>query len=283
MRRILLTVAVLLVAAACSGDDDTSVATDPGEDSGETGSDEGGTDAAGTSIEGSWTLVMLVEEGDMAIPLPEDATIGLGIDGSEVSGTGGCNRFGGSVEIREDGSFAVGDLSWTAMACQPTELMEWETRYLAALDAATTWSLEEDQLALAGPDASLAYERAPDPVDVALESTVWQLDSFYDGTGPDSSVMNQMGMEAVTLTISADAAALETPCGAAAGPAAVDADGEGSIGLALAFDADECPDEELALVDDALARLGQADRSEIDESRLILYAGDEPVIGFTAG
>lgn len=283
MRHILiLAVAVLLLAAACSADDDASVATDPGDGSGETGSDDGGPDASGTNIEGSWTLVMLVAEGDMVIPLPEDATIDLQIDGSEVGGTAACNSYGGSVEIGEDGSFVTGDLFQTEMACEPPELMEMETRYLTALDAATAWVIEDGQLTLTGPDAVLVFERTPDPVDVALENTVWQLDSFYDGTGPDGSVTNQMGMEAVTLTMSAGTATLESPCGTASGSVEVDADGRGSIRVTLTLTDQPCSDEELALLDDALARMGQADRYEIEASRLTLSSGDDPVIGFTA-
>jgi heat shock protein HslJ len=283
MRSILiLTVAVLLIAAACSSDDDTSVATDPGEGSGETGSDDGGPDAGGTDIQGSWTLVMLVEEGDMAIPLPEDATIDLRIDDSEVGGTAACNSYGGSVEIGEDGSFVASDLFQTEMACEPPELMEMETRYLTALDAATAWMIEDGRLTLTGPDAVLVFERTPDPVDAALETTVWQLDSFYDGTGPDGSVTNQLGMEAVALTISADAATLESPCGSASGTVESDADGQGSIRVMLTLTDEQCSDEERVLIDDALARLGRADRYQIEASRLTLSSGEDPVIGFTA-
>jgi heat shock protein HslJ len=278
MKRIrILVVVALLLAAACSGDDDTSVATDPDDGSVEPGPDDGG-----TSIEGSWTLVMLVEEGDMAIPLPENATIDLQIDGSEVSGTAACNQFGGSVEIGEDGSFAGSDLFQTEMACEPPELMEMETRYLTALGAATSWVIEDEELTLTGPDAVLVYERTPDPVHAELEATGWQLDSFYDGTGPDGSVTNESGMESLTLTISAGRAMLTGPCGTEEGSAEIDADGQGSIRMALTLTDEECSDEERVLLDEALVRLGRADRYQIEGSSLTLSSGEDPVIGFTS-
>lgn len=280
MKRILvLAVVALLLTAACSSDDDTSVATDPGE----TGSDDVGPDPddGGMDIEGSWTLISLVEEGDMAIPLPDDAVIDLRVDGTEIGGTAACNQFGGSVEVGEDGSFAASELFQTEMTCEPPELMETETRYLTAMAAATSWTIEEQQLTLDGPEAQLVYERTPDPVDAELEGTVWQLDSFYEGTGPDGSVTNQVGMETVTLTITAGAATVESPCGTAAGTAVLDADTPGSIGLVLTLAEEGCSDEEGALLAETLTSLGRVDRYQVEVSQLTLSSGDDPVIGFT--
>jgi hypothetical protein len=160
--------------------------------------------------------------------------------------------------------------------------MEMETRYLAALGAATSWAIEGEQLTLAGPDAVLTFERTPDPVDADLESTVWQLDSFYDGTGADGTVTNQLGMEAVTLTVSAGAAKLESPCGTVTGTGVLDADSEGSIGLALTPTDTECSDADRALLDDTLARVSRVDRYEVKASQLTLSSGEDPVIGFSA-
>ena len=280
-RLLLLTIVGLFVATACSDDDDASVATDPGDPG--AGSVEPGPDDGASAIDGSWTLVMLVEEGDMAIPLPAGATIDLRIDGTEVDGTAACNSFGGSAEIGDDGSFSASDLFQTEMACDPPELMEMESRYLAALGRATSWMIEGDQLTLAGPDAVLTFDRTPDPVDADIESTVWQLDSFYDGSGPDGAVTNHRGMEAVTLEISEGAATLQSPCGTVAGTGVLDADGQGSIGLALTAGAAQCSDADRVLLDDTLARLGRVDRYQVETDRLTLSSGDDPVIGFVAG
>ena len=62
--------------------------------------------------------------------------------GGKVSGRGGCNRYGGNVEVK-GASIIVGELVSTKMACAPA-LMDQETMFLAALQATRTYRMNED-------------------------------------------------------------------------------------------------------------------------------------------
>ncbi len=272
-----ITLVLALLAAAC-GDDDDATAVDDSTDT------DGGSDPFGSGIDGGWTLVTLVEGGDMVVPMPDDATIDLDVNGSELGGTAACNSFGGTILVLDDGSVTVSELFSTEMACDPPELMELEARYLAALGAATSWALQDGQLTLTGPSAKLVYESTPVPDAVELTETVWQLDTFYDGSGPDGSATNQMGMEDVLLTVFDDAARVESPCGVIGGSAEYEPGGSGTFALALEPDEidDDCPAEDRDLARDVLDRLDRVTAYEIEESRLTLSAVDGPVVGFVA-
>ena len=54
-----------------------------------------------------------------------------------VSGTGGCNRYSGPVEVKGS-SIHFGSLAATMMACSPA-VMQQEERFFTALAAATQW------------------------------------------------------------------------------------------------------------------------------------------------
>jgi heat shock protein HslJ len=70
----------------------------------------------------------------------------------KVSGTGGCNRFGGPIAI-EDDAVKIGPLIATRMMCEGK--METETAYFAALEAARSFALEGDNLVLKGEDGGV--------------------------------------------------------------------------------------------------------------------------------
>ena len=69
-----------------------------------------------------------------------------------VSGSSGCNRYFGSAQS-ESGRLSVGPLGSTMMACGQDGVMEQEMRYLASLQAATSYTIQGDELRL-GPSAS---------------------------------------------------------------------------------------------------------------------------------
>ena len=74
------------------------------------------------------------------------STLVFGTDG-KVSGRGGCNGYGGSVDVK-GASIILGQLMSTKMACAPA-LMDQETRFLAALQATRTYKMtEENKLVL---------------------------------------------------------------------------------------------------------------------------------------
>mgnify|MGYP001112086687 CR=1 FL=1 len=69
-------------------------------------------------------------------------------DGS-VSGTAGCNCYGGRYQIRGR-ELAFTELVNTEMACQEGGVMAQEQAYLQALGEVTTWSYMGERLALYG-------------------------------------------------------------------------------------------------------------------------------------
>ena len=80
-----------------------------------------------------------------------------------IAGDGSCNRFGGACQIDGD-KIEVGPLRSTRRACEP-EVMQQEHKFLALLAAATTWSLDGDNLVLTTPDGEIRAGRRPAPAD----------------------------------------------------------------------------------------------------------------------
>lgn len=152
------------------------------------------------SADGSWRLVSGSIEGSPIVPVPGwDVT--MDVDGTRVGGRAACNSYGGTVEAGEDGSFAVGELSWTEMACEP-DVMDVEQAVLRALLAVTSFELADGRLTVQGADAVLSFETVA-PVPVAdIVGTTWVLDSYLQGDAASS--LPSMGL--ATLRLDADGA-----------------------------------------------------------------------------
>jgi putative lipoprotein len=92
---------------------------------------------------GTW----LAEDIDGAGVIDDaQSTLEFGTDG-RVSGRGGCNRYGGTVQLN-GASLIVGQLFSTKMACAPA-LMDQETKFLAALEATRSYQMDGTKLVLA--------------------------------------------------------------------------------------------------------------------------------------
>lgn len=80
---------------------------------------------------------------------------------TEVSGSGGCNGFGGSYSADANaGSISFSELVSTLMACQAEGVGEVEAQYFAALNAATDYSVSADTLTITGAGHTLIFVRA---------------------------------------------------------------------------------------------------------------------------
>ena len=103
----------------------------------------------------TWSLLAFLEPGRTAdptapMPLPREPLPGSRItitfaDG-QVSGTAGCNQYGGSYSLN-GAALAIGDLFQTEMACMdPVGVMEQEQHYLDSLRAAIAAHVYGSQL-----------------------------------------------------------------------------------------------------------------------------------------
>lgn len=177
-------VAILLVTTACGEDGVTT----PGDGHGE--------------LEGvTWVLDRGSIE-DLAADAPAAARVDLRIDGDAVTGTSGCNTYGGSVRV-DGSSISFGDLFGTQIACDPP-LMDLESAYLAALDAVDGQRVSGFRLVLTGSDVRLEFEAASEPEPLPLVGTRWRLESL--ATGADA-VSSPVAGSAVTLELEDDGSA----------------------------------------------------------------------------
>jgi len=103
----------------------------------------GGT-AAAQLPEGEWTLTSL-----MGSPPLEGSTVTIRFEGNQVSGSAGCNSYGGQFNAGRDGSLTFDNVFSTEMACmEPEGLMEQETTYLQTLTQAASFTIADGQLEL---------------------------------------------------------------------------------------------------------------------------------------
>ncbi len=108
-----------------------------------------------TTLEGtSWILTTL----NGAEPLPDTTvTANFEADGN-LAGSDGCNRYGARYEVDGDRITITPGMS-TMMAC-PEPIMKQATDYMAALEAATSYQIQDDRLELRTADGALAADFA---------------------------------------------------------------------------------------------------------------------------
>ena len=102
--------------------------------------------ASAASPVGRW---IATEIGGIPVARGVETTLDLDVDGN-VSGHGGCNRYGGRASAEGD-TIHFGMMQSTRMAC-PAPEMNQESRFHQALFRAGAWRLEADRLELLGED-----------------------------------------------------------------------------------------------------------------------------------
>jgi len=95
-----------------------------------------------TALENTaWELESL--NGNDVLP---GTTITIEFSGDQISGSAGCNHYGGSYQARES-RLNVSDLFWTEMGClEPEGILEQEQAYLDALSAAARYQIDGEGL-----------------------------------------------------------------------------------------------------------------------------------------
>lgn len=110
-----------------------------------------------------WTLTAFEEtsgEGDMAsvsaTPVLDSTSVTLTIDEGQFSGSGGCNRYGGKVEIT-DNKLKFGPAFSTRKLCGE-EVMNQERRFLETLSKMTSYKIKGDRLTLLDENGKLSLQ-----------------------------------------------------------------------------------------------------------------------------
>lgn len=118
----------------------------------------------------NWQLIAL----DAETPVVEGSVVTLEfVEAGRVAGTAGCNRFGGSYEF-DGNTIRFSQLFSTMMLCTDDGIMEQETAYLAALEAATSFDVMGDQLIVTYGDGNVLTFTRLSP----LAGTAWELRSL---------------------------------------------------------------------------------------------------------
>lgn len=134
-----------------------------------------------------WQLVSFGAAG-AETPAVSGAPVTLAFDSSgRVSGSAGCNRYGGSYTVEGD-TLAMSELFSTRMACADSAVMQQEQSYLATLGAAAQFEQQAQQLVIdTSQGQRLIFTRVDQPTDPApaepfedLTSPVALLASYYN-------------------------------------------------------------------------------------------------------
>lgn len=147
---------------------------------------------ADTGLAGSgWKLVSIngtdVLEGS-------SITLEFGADGS-LSGSGGCNGYGGSFTIDGD-SFSVSGVMSTLMACADDAVTAQEAAYFAALQAATGYSVSGEELIISDAEGmQLVFSRL-----ATLTRASWKLVAYGTVDAPTAVIEGS----SITLTFDKD-------------------------------------------------------------------------------
>ena len=113
----------------------------------------------------AWRLVSY-RSGDQLMDTPPDATVTLRFDLPGVGGRSAINLYHGTMEFKPDATEDTPErkLAFTGFASTmmagPEPLMALEFRYLELLQAAQSWSMEDERLSLqdAGGATTLRFE-----------------------------------------------------------------------------------------------------------------------------
>ncbi len=154
-RILFLTLAALfaLALAACQPIQPQVGVTEPGA----VPQDEPPAGGVSPLVETEWRLVSMGPAGSQT-EVVEGSEVTIAFPDPEVvRGSAGCNTFSGAYELGEGNAIIFHPLAVTMMACAEAGVMEQETAFLQALEAATSFTLEAGLLFLEGPDSTLIF------------------------------------------------------------------------------------------------------------------------------
>jgi heat shock protein HslJ len=117
------------------------------------------TDSA-KAIQGEWDVTSYYAGTALLSPVAGSSATAK-FDGTQISGTGGCNTFSGPYSVDGD-TITIGPLASTLRACADPAVDQQEQQYLQALSLAKTFAVSGDRLDLFREDGGFAvsFQRA---------------------------------------------------------------------------------------------------------------------------
>jgi heat shock protein HslJ len=97
----------------------------------------------------SWSLSTIDET-----PALQGILVTIAFADGQVSGSSGCNSYGGSYKVNGE-KITIRSLVSTLMACQDMDIMEQEQTYMQYLQNAQTYQIDSDQLQIATIDGKV--------------------------------------------------------------------------------------------------------------------------------
>jgi heat shock protein HslJ len=267
MRTPVITIALLMLLAACGGGATGSEPTDSSSTPSATGIDAFG--------DGAWRLVSGTVDGtDLELISTHPVTISLTEDG--LGGTAACNSYFGAITAAGD-DLTIGELGSTMMACVDEGVMDLEMAYLAALPRATSATVDAGNLVLSGEGVTLTFAPEVAAPDAELEGTSWMLESLVSSEAVSSTVAGT----AATLVIANGEATGNTGCNDFGGPVEV-VDGR-LVSEGLAATEMACAADVMTQEAHVLEVLGAGPTVAIDGDTLTLTSDDGRALVYRAG
>ena len=154
------------------------------------------TDLAGTS----WTVTSYNNGKQAVVGVLADTTLTILFgESGQISGSGGCNNYSGSYKSDGVSSIEIGPLASTMMACAgPEGAMDQEMQFLAALQAATVYTINGSTLEMRDADGALQVQAQKGVTEAAGETGTADAAA---GTTEASSADGMAGMATVTGTV----------------------------------------------------------------------------------
>jgi heat shock protein HslJ len=199
----------------------------------------------------------------------EGSTVTLAFDDTgEFAGSGGCNNYRGSYTLDGD-TITLGEILSTRRACTDEATNTQEQAYFDALQAATRYLLDGDQLTIVYGDEEMIFMRA-----TTLANTTWQLESLGEAPVVEGST--------ITLEFDADnRAAGSGGCNRYSGT--YTADGESLRFSPLAATKRACLDDGIGAQEQAYFNaLAAATSYTLADDRLTITYGDGQALVFVA-
>jgi heat shock protein HslJ len=218
-----------------------------------------------------WKLVSL-----SGAPLQARTAITLFFEPGGFTGSAGCNIYGGNYSTTLLGSFKVGEVALTAMACfDPPGVMEQEQAYIQALAQAKSYVHQGTELVLVdGQGRALLHYRQQPSFAVQPEDLIgktWRLVSAGGMTGADLS--------AFTIQFNRAGLGGTTTCRSYAGQYQADGDTLHVLRLEMTSDEARCSTDQLKMESAYTTLIEAIEQFNLDGDLLQLYTrrGEELV------